>query len=180
MRAAENLARNLRDLRERVGISQTAAAKRAGIPRATWANLESGSANPTLAVLLKAAEALEVSLQEVLAAPRAAAQFYPAAELPVRQRGGAAMRRLLPEPLPGLEIDRLELEAGRVMVGVPHTAGTREYLTCERGRVELSAAGESWTLGPGDVLVFRGDQKHSYKNVGESRVVAYSVVVLVP
>jgi quercetin dioxygenase-like cupin family protein len=75
-------------------------------------------------------------------------------------------------------MDRLELEPGGVLVGVPHTAGTREYLTCELGRIELAAAGESWTLAPGDVLVFRGDQKHSYKNPGRLRAVAYSVVVL--
>lgn len=176
--ASSNLAANLRELRERSGISQTQAAARAGIPRATWANLESSSANPTLQVLLAASRALGVTVEELLAPPRSACRLYLAADLPVRRRGGGAMRRLLPEPLPGLELDRLELEPDGVLVGVPHTAGTREYLTCEAGRIELSAAGESWALGPGDVLVFRGDQKHSYKNLGRGRAVAYSVVVL--
>jgi XRE family transcriptional regulator, regulator of sulfur utilization len=40
------------------------------------------------------------------------------------------------------------------------------------------AAGETFRLGPGDVVVFRGDQKHSYANLGRQRAVAYSVVVL--
>ena len=86
------------------------------------------------------------------------------------------VRRLLPEAIPGMELERLELPARAQMTGVPHTPGTREYLTCERGTVELSASGEVWTLEPGDVLVFRGDQKHGYRNPGAAPAIAYSVV----
>ncbi len=79
-----------------------------------------------------------------------------------------------------MEIERLELPAGGQMIGVPHTHGTREYLTCERGRVKLVASGESWLLDPGDVVVFRGDQRHSYRNEGRRTAIAYSVVALAP
>ena len=51
---ARNLADNLRALREARGFSQQQIAKLAGLPRPTWANLESGSANPTIAVLTRA------------------------------------------------------------------------------------------------------------------------------
>lgn len=47
----------------------------------------------------------------------------------------------------------MELPAGAYMSGIPHTPGTREYLTCESGRVQLSVAGSSWELSPGDVVV---------------------------
>jgi hypothetical protein len=33
---------------------------------------------------------------------------------------------------------------------------------------------------PGDVVVFRGDQKHSYENPGDRTAVGYSVVLLAP
>ena len=178
--AAENLARNLKQLREARGLSQAQAAELAGVPRPTWGNLETGSANPTLQVLWKVAHALRVTLEEILAAPRRDCRLYEAEELGATMKGDAAVRRLLPEPLPGLELERLELPPGGVMVGSPHTAGTREYLTCERGRVVLAAAGESWTLSPGDVLVFPGNQKHSYRNPGKVTAVAYSVVLLAP
>jgi quercetin dioxygenase-like cupin family protein len=62
--------------------------------------------------------------------------------------------------------------------GVPHTPGTREYLTCERGQIAVVAGGERWELGPGDVVAFRGDQKHSYSNPGGAPAVGYSVVIL--
>ena len=41
------LAENVRALRSAQGKTQQQMAKLAGLPRATWANLESGSANPT-------------------------------------------------------------------------------------------------------------------------------------
>ena len=59
----------------------------AGIPRATWANLESGAANPTLAVLIKVAQALQVRLEELIEPPRRRGRLYPAATLPTRTRG---------------------------------------------------------------------------------------------
>ena len=66
------------------------------------------------------------------------------------------------------------------MTGVPHTPGTREYLTCERGAIRLSASGQRWELAAGDVVVFRGDQRHAYSNPGAVTAVGYSVVVLAP
>jgi quercetin dioxygenase-like cupin family protein len=64
------------------------------------------------------------------------------------------------------------------MTGVPHTPGTREYITCESGEILLVVAGERWSLTPGDVVVFRGDQRHSYHNPGAKVAVGYAVVVL--
>lgn len=175
-----NLAENLRQLREARGQSQVQAAKLAGIPRPTWASLESGSANPTLSVLVSVSSALQVSIEEIIGPPRSTGTQYRADELHSRQRGRVRIRDLLPEKIPGMEIERLDLPAGAHMSGVPHTHGTREYLTCETGRVELVASGERWTLAPGDVVVFRGDQRHSYRNTGRKAAIAYSVVALAP
>lgn len=177
---AQHLGENVRELREARGLSQAQISKLAGVPRATWANLESGASNPTLHVLTRVAAALQVRLDELLAPPRSAAKVYRATTLPVRQRGAVSIRRLLPEPLPGLEIERIALPAGASFAGVPHTQGTREYLTCESGVVELRVAGEAFTLEPGDVVVFQGDQKHGYRNPGAKAAVAYSVVAFAP
>ena len=177
---ADRLARNLRALREARNATQAELAKLAGMPRATWANLESGAGNPTLQVLYGVAQALQVSLEELLAAPRASARHYPAATLTSKQRGTVSVRKLLPDPLPGMEFDRMELPPGSRMVGIPHTPGTREYLVCESGTLLLVASGERYTLEPGDVVVFRGDQRHSYENPGKKTAVGYSAVLLTP
>ena len=177
---ADRLGRNIRALRETRGATQAELAKLAGVPRATWGNLESGAGNPTLQVLYRVAQALQVSLEELLAAPRASARHYPAASLTTKQRGAVSVRKLLPDPLPGMEFDRMELPPGARLTGIPHTAGTREYLACESGQLVLIASGERFLLDPGDVVVFRGDQRHSYDNPGKKLAVGYSAVLLAP
>lgn len=174
------IARNLRHLRDGRGLTQQQLAKLCGLPRATLSNLESGAANPTISVLHKVALALQVTVEELIATERAAVKHYPRDQLVVRQRGLVQVRKLLPDPIPGMEIDRLELPPRAQMVGVPHTPGTREYLTCEAGEIVLSAAGEQWLLQAGDVVVFRGDQRHGYANPGARPAVGYSVVLLAP
>lgn len=178
--AGTNLAANIRQLREARGLSQGQIAELAGIPRPTWSTLERGDGNPTLAVLLKAATALQVSIEELVAPPRATARHFPAGSLASRRRGRVVVETLLPEPVPGLQLERMTFPPGAGMTGIPHTPGTREYLCCERGEVLLTASGESWTLTEGDVVVFRGDQKHSYRNPGRKRATAFSVVALAP
>jgi transcriptional regulator with XRE-family HTH domain len=175
---APRLAVNLRSLRDARGLTQAQAAQLAGLPRPTWTTLESGSANPTLHVLLRAAAALHVSIEELLGPARDTGRLYRAGSLRVRRRGAALVRDLLPEKIPGAAIERIELPRGAVLNGIPHTPGTREYLACERGRLALTTEGETFALEAGDVVVFRGDQRHSYRNPAETPAIGYSVVVV--
>ncbi|MBK7581910.1 MAG: helix-turn-helix transcriptional regulator [Myxococcales bacterium] len=177
---ATRLAHNVKELRQARGMTQAQVSKLASLPRATWANLESGMANPTLGVLHSVAAALEVPLEELIASPRADVKLYPKGSLPSRSRGRVLVRSLLPDNLPNTQIERLELPHGARLIGVPHTPGTREYLTCESGEIELTTHGETLRLAPGDVAVFRGDQKHSYGNPATKLAVGYSVVLLKP
>jgi quercetin dioxygenase-like cupin family protein/DNA-binding XRE family transcriptional regulator len=162
------------------GQTQQQMAKLSGLPRATWQHLESGSANPTVSVLHKVALALQVSVEELISPPRAACRFYGAGVLPKKTRGACTLSRLLPDEIPGMTLERMELPPRAAIAGVPHTAGTREYLTCESGELTLTVAGEQWTLRPGDVVVFRGDQKHGYSNPAAKTAVGYSFVLLAP
>jgi transcriptional regulator with XRE-family HTH domain len=172
------LARNVRHLREARGLTQEQLARLAGLPRATWGLVESGASNPTLAVLDKVATALQVPIEELTSTPHVAGRLHPRASLRVRRQGDGAIRQLLPDPIPGVLIDRMELPPGGRIPGVPHMPGTREYFTCERGSVVVAVAGAQWAVTPGDVLVFRGDQRHSYRNSGTDPAVGYSVVLL--
>jgi transcriptional regulator with XRE-family HTH domain len=175
---AARLAANIRQLRETRGVTQDQMARLSGIPRATWGHLESGAANPTLAVLDRVATALQVPLEELTAAPRSSGRLYPRAALASRKQGDGIVRKLLPDAIPGMLIDRMEIPPRGRITGVPHMPGTREYLTCEAGEITLAAGGEQWRLTSGDVVVFRGDQRHSYTNSGARTAVGYSVVVL--
>jgi transcriptional regulator with XRE-family HTH domain len=174
------LSANIRHLRETRGFTQEQMSRLSGIPRATWGHLESGAANPTLSVLHKVALALQVPLEELTSAPRATSRHYPRQSLETHKQGDGSLRKLLPDPIPGVVIDRMEIPGGGRIPGVPHMPGTREYLTCEAGEIVLAVGGEQSRLAPGDVVVFRGDQRHSYRNPGTRTAVGYSVVLLAP
>jgi transcriptional regulator with XRE-family HTH domain len=177
---AARLGANVRQLREARGMTQEHMARLSGVPRATWSNMESGAANPTLTVLHRIARALQVPLEELTSTPRSSGRLHRKETLAVRRQGDGEVRKLLPDSIPGVILDRMELPPGGRIPGVPHMTGTREYLTCESGTIVLAAAGEQWQLQPGDVLSFRGDQKHSYSNPGQKVAIAYSVVLLAP
>jgi transcriptional regulator with XRE-family HTH domain len=179
---AKNLAHNLQAARAMRGLTQGQLAASAGIPRSTVTNLESGGGNPSLATLVRLAEALSFSIEELLARPRAFCALSRAGELKSKtyDDGRVRITKLLPEPLQGLEIDHMELAPGGWKQGVPHMAGSREFLACAFGAVSVYVAGETYALAAGDVLAFPGDQAHSYRNPHAAASGCYSVVTLAP
>ena len=180
---AENLANNIKYLRERRGLTQGKLSSLSGVPRSTLANIETGSGNPTLAVLSGLANAIQISIEELLSTPRASGRIYPKGSLPIHKKGRGSkivVHKLLPDPIPGMDIDRMDLQPGANMKGVPHRPGTREYCFCESGGAVVWAGGERFELNQGDVLSFQGDQAHSYRNESKSDTVLFSVVTLAP
>lgn len=69
MENREILARNLVRLRNMRKLSQEELGFRAGLHRSTIGNLESGRHSPTFKNIMKLAGALEVRVEELLAAP---------------------------------------------------------------------------------------------------------------
>ncbi|MBN9039383.1 MAG: helix-turn-helix transcriptional regulator [Rhizobiales bacterium] len=67
MEAHKRLARNLQRMRRERGLSQEALADRAQMHQTYLSGLESGKRNPSLAVLSRLADALEIDLSELLA-----------------------------------------------------------------------------------------------------------------
>lgn len=177
---ATNLARNLKSLRDSLAITQARLATLSGVPRPTLAHLESGGGNPTLSVLVKVADALNVSIEELIGAPRDTGRHYKATELLRTTRQGVPISMLLPDKIAGVDIERMVFRPGKRLTGAPHTAGSREYLFCERGLLTLTASGSTYRLRAGEVVVFRGNQKHGYHNPGDHEAVAISIVLLPP
>jgi transcriptional regulator with XRE-family HTH domain len=177
-KAGQNLAKNLIFLRQKKGISQALLAELSGTTRASIALLESGSANPTLEILLKVSQGLKISIDELIASPRAECKLIKAKDVPVdrRSRNGITLRKLLPDKIPSTEIDELHLEPDSTMTGSPHIDGTREYFTCISGQISVGVLGEVHHLEKGDILSFPGDKSHSYKNSGRTKAIGISVV----
>jgi transcriptional regulator with XRE-family HTH domain len=180
---AKNLAQNVIALRKQRGLTQAALAGLANLPRSTLTYVESGAGNPSLQNLTRLSVALSVSLEELLSSPRGRYKLIKSQEVASSHRGRAnavEVFELLPDPIPGMHIDRMEFQPRARMGGTPHIQGTKEYMTCLQGEVTVRTAGHVFVVGKGDVLAFPGDQPHSYENSGQGRAACISVVVLAP
>jgi transcriptional regulator with XRE-family HTH domain len=180
---SKNLAANVLALRQRRGFTQATLARLAGLPRSTLTYIESGAGNPSLQNLTRLSLALSVSLEELLSAPRGLYQLVKAADVTSRPRGkdsSVQVFELLPDPIPGMHIDRMEFAPGGRMAGTPHIQGTKEYMTCLQGEVTVRTGRQVFRVEKGDVLAFPGDQPHAYENTRSGRSTCLSVVVLAP
>jgi transcriptional regulator with XRE-family HTH domain len=175
---ADYIAQNIRQLKLIRNMTQDQLVRISGVPKPTWTNLESGTANPTVSVLAKVAAALQVSVEELISPPKAQTKHNSTEILEPEKNGNVVVRRVLPDQLLGLKIDRLELPPGSELTGAPHQFGTMEYLVCESGRVELEVPAGTYELAPGDVVVFAGDQTHTYANRETDFAIAYIAVVV--
>ncbi|GJM10020.1 MAG: transcriptional regulator [Lysobacteraceae bacterium] len=179
---AEFLARNVTDARANRNLSQSQLAEQSGVPRSTITHIESGQGNPSVANLARIAAALGVGLDELVSEPRHEHLLIKAADVPtvVKSAGRVSVGKLLPDQIKGLEIDRMTWAPRAAMRGTPHVQGTKEYLHCLAGIVQVQVGSHRYTLEPGDVLAFAGDQRHSYLNAGDVEATAISVVVPLP
>lgn len=175
-----HLARNLVSLRAARGLSQVDLGKKAEVPRSTIANLESGDANPSLAVLVKVARALGAPIDELLAAPREKVRKYAPGEMPELRRAGrgVSMRPIVMGPSPHEVMAIVTFERGGVMPGLPHLPGTREFFTLMEGELAIIVAGEKHELAAGEMLAFPGNVPHGYQNLSKGVSRGVSVVLL--
>ncbi len=179
---SQNLASRLQELRSKRNLTQEALSKLADLPRSTIANLESGNGNPSLINLSKISEALSVPIEHLLTPTKAVTKLVRSSDLKkITRLGGELMiTKLIPDPIQGMEIDKIEINPKAKMRGIPHATGTREYFHCVSGEFLVTVEDEIFELSRGDVLTFPGESRHSYENSSKCKSTGLSVVVFVP
>ena len=169
------LAANLRRLRERRKLTQQDLAERSGVPRPTLAHLESGEANPTLSVLVRVAEALGTSIEELIGRVEPAITLHLSKSLGEQRHGKARVVELAPAAFAGLSFQRIELPAGARFDAAPEARTGRCFVTLEAGELALEAGGETHRLHRGDVAAILREVGHRCTNSGRAQVVLYRV-----
>ena len=131
-------------------------------------NIEQGSANPSIAVLLKLGDALGVGLSALVESPGpTAVKLTRSGTGPVLWSGEAGGRAILvaaTTPPDVVELWDWTLGPGERHASDAHTAGTRELLHVLQGTVVVEAAEQEVPLRTGDALSFPGDVPHAYTN----------------
>lgn len=158
----------IRQRRTECGWTLDQLAERSGVSRRMLVNVEQGSANPSIATLLRISDALGVGLTALVDVDRSAALHVTrSGQAPVLWRsptGGRATLVAGTEPPDVVELWDWTLAPGDVHHSEPHTAGTRELLLVLSGHIELRVGQATQLLGPGDAAAFRSDVTHGYAN----------------
>ncbi|MGZ3158766.1 MAG: helix-turn-helix domain-containing protein [Burkholderiaceae bacterium] len=172
---AANLAR-LRSLRH---LSLDALARLSGVSRAMLAQVESGRSVPSIRVLHRVASALQVSVSAFLRDFAVdGMELLPAhaSQRLVNADGSVASRSLFPAQRQlRAEFHEIRMQPASVEHLHPLLPGTCKNLVVSHGTLEIRANDQIQLLGPDDAIFFDADQSHSYRNPGNTEVLAYAV-----
>jgi len=172
--------RNLHRLRSDRGLSLEKLARASGVSRAMLGQIELGQSAPTINVLWKIAQALEVSFSALIAGPHAddAVVLRAAEARRLQSRDGSFTSRAL---FPAGDARRVEFYELRLLPyglerAEPHAAGTVENLVVAQGTVEIELPDARHVLDAGDAIQFEAGAPHSYRNPRPEPAVMYLVM----
>lgn len=172
---------NLRRLRTERGLSLEKLAQASGVSRAMLGQIELGQSAPTINVLWKIAEALDVSFSALLAGTRAGGTVVLRAAEARRltsRDGSFTSRALFPLDEPRrVEFYELKLAAHGTERADAHPAGTMENLVVSQGALELELPGQRHVLHSGDAIFFSADTPHVYRNPAAEPATLYLVMM---
>lgn len=159
---------NLRELRSQRNLSLDALARQTGLGRGLLGQIENGRASPSVSVVWKIAQALDLPFSALLSTGSSASiSVLRAADARrlVSPDGRFSSRALYPlnEPT-SAEFYELFIAAHSREDAAAHRAGTRENLVVTAGRLEIELGGERHELARGDAITFTADVPHSYIN----------------
>jgi transcriptional regulator with XRE-family HTH domain len=145
-------------------------AERSGVSRRMLVSIEQGSANPSIATLLRISDALGIGLPALVDMDRSTTLRVTRADTaPVLWRGKAGGQAVLvagTDPPDVTELWDWTLGPGERHSSEAHTAGTRELLLVLNGRLDLTVGQRAEVLATGDSASFAGDLPHEYGNTG--------------
>jgi transcriptional regulator with XRE-family HTH domain len=160
------IAAALRSERERVGVSISELARRAGVAKSTLSQLEAGTGNPSIETLWSLGVALGVPFSRLVEPPTPSVRVIRAGEGPrlsSDQADFVATLLAAGSPHTRRDIYVMELEPGNAREAEAHLPGSIEHMVVAAGRMTAGPAAEPIDLGPGDYVSFPGDVPHHYQ-----------------
>jgi transcriptional regulator with XRE-family HTH domain len=174
------LAARLRALRAERKWSLDALSQACGVSRSMLSEIERSNVNPTLAVTMSIARAFGMSIGEFLESPAVSSNLHVIRkdDRTYHFRSGKNIRIRTLSPLfleKDVEFYEVTLQPGEALTSAAHFAGTREFLTVEKGRVNVTSGNDSEDLDERDSVSYRADLPHSIRNLGQSVAIVFLV-----
>ena len=157
---SHNIAVNLKRIRTSKGMSLDVVAEQTGVSKSMLAQIERGTANPSIGVLGKIVSGLRLDFNELIQTP-------PIKEVPGQYR----VWNCFPiEDNHMVEIYRIDIEPDGIYASGSHGERTREYLAVMEGELAVELKDGEHIVTAADVFRFESDQFHRYINNGDQKV----------
>jgi transcriptional regulator with XRE-family HTH domain len=167
----EAIARSLRAHRTQRGWTLESLAARSGVSRNMLVQIEQARTNPSIATLCRIADALAVTVAQLVEVAQAPAiRVVKAGEIARLWTGapGSVGSLLVGIDAPSnTELWDWRLAPGDGYDGEPHPPGTRELVYVLEGALTIALGRAEHLVEAGEAAMFMGDRPHSYRNDGE-------------
>jgi transcriptional regulator with XRE-family HTH domain len=172
---------NLRHLRRKQGLSLEQLAAISGVSRAMLGQIETGKSAPTINLLGRIADALQVSVSGLIANPGAGGTIVvprASATIVASGEGGFVSRALFPwGDHKSVEIYEVTIAPRHSEVFTASSSGDKKNLVVISGDVEVAVGEDSPArLCRGDAILFNADAPHRILNPGDVDAIALLVL----
>jgi Predicted transcriptional regulators len=178
-RLTSNIANNLSRIRKARGLSLDKVAELTGVSKAMISQIEKGSVNPTITVMWKIVNGLQLSFTSLLEDQAQDVSIVTREEAPliVGANGAFRSRPLFPfDARTRTEIYWVEMDPGCVHHSEPHNDGVEEYIILEYGSLDIEIAGSIHSIRAGQSIRFNAAAEHRYINTHDG-VTGYHAVM---
>ena len=166
---SHNISINLRRIRQSKSMSLEQAAEQTGVSKSMLAQIEKGTANPSLGVLGKITSGLRIEFQRLIETPREDfCLVKPEALVPTKEiEGQYRVWTCFPyEDTRLVEIYRIDIAPGGTYWSGGHGERTKEYVFLLHGELSLETAGGTrTTIREGQAFRFSSEEEHTYRNL---------------
>jgi transcriptional regulator with XRE-family HTH domain len=160
----------IRSLREGKNLSLRQISQASGLSINAISKIERGDNSPTVASLHKIASALGVHITDLFIQTQDQITIYTPKDSSQLTSGNGLRVNSLGRGLPNqiIEPSYLEVQPGADSLEEPASHLGEEFVYCLAGEVIYLIGQERYILSPGDSLIFRASQPHTWQNRGKS------------
>ena len=174
------LGKTIQRLRKAYNLSLSELAEQSGVAKSIISQIERNETNPTLATVWRLSQALDMSVERVLASSDDAPflEKLTRADTPILVSEDGRCRLSIIgwiKTVEWLQYYDLRAEPGGELDSEGHQRGAVECLSVLAGTLEVEVAGEVETVKEGETLRYRCDRRHVIRN--RSGAPAHAVMV---
>ena len=178
-----HLGKTIARLRKAYNLSLSELAEQSGVAKSIISQIERNETNPTLATIWRLSQALDVSIERVLAAhdDEPFVDVVSRADTPVLVSEDGKVRLAIigwMATVEWLQWYAVDAEPGGELDSEGHQRGAIECLSVTEGVLEVEVAGRTQRVEAGATARYRADRRHVVRNVGEAPARAIMVCIM--